>query len=1024
MPNLPQKYDFKLVEESVSKRWEKYSDDINSTVKFDPSKPVFSFLEGPPTANAPPGLHHVEVRVFKDVLCRFKYMQGFTVPRKGGWDCHGLPVEVQVEKKLGLKTKKEVIDYGIDKFNENCRNDVFTFIKQWEKTTKKLAYWIDLDNSYKTLNNNYIESVWWSLKELFNKKLLYEGYKVVPYCPRCETPLSSHEVALGYEDVTEETVVVKLKQKNKPNRYFLAWTTTPWTLPSNMCLAVNKNITYAVVKEGTNEYVLAKELIEKYFDNAEIVEEFKGEELLGIEYEPLFDYYKDNFENKAWFVVDEDYVTTEEGTGIVHQAPAYGEVDYESCKKHNIPFVHPVNASGVFNEEIKDFKGLFIKDADAKIIEWLEANNKLFKTEKYTHSYPFCWRCKTPLLYYAMTSWFVKTTALKEKLIEFNQRIKWNPSHIKNGRFGKWLENLKDWALSRTKFWGTPLPIWKCDCGNVECIGSVEELKEKGENVIDDLDLHKPLVDNVKIKCECGNLMTRVPDVIDCWYDSGSAPFAQLHYPFENKELFEKLFPYDFIAEALDQTRGWFYTLHVLGIALFDNLAYKRCDVGGLLCDDKGEKMSKSKGNVIKPDEIFDKVGVDIVRMLMCSYPLGENIRFGMTPIKEILQPFITILWNSYRFFDEFMSLHDLDHKNELAGTLRIEDEWILSRTNSLVKNVQEGLDAGCYNHSINSLVNFVNDDLSRGYIKLVRDRANKQDEALAYVFEKVFDKVFKVLAPFAPYLSEYLFQHCFGSEHSVHLTKWPEIGKIDENLEKEMSIIREVISTVLAVREKAKLGLKWPVKEVIVVSTNDKVKESVEKLNEILLNQTNVKLVTVVTHFDEVKVKVTPNKASIGKDFGNRMPEILKHLEESNDELIAGKLLKEHQYEVNKELVLKKEHFNIERVYNENYIEGEFSEGFIYLDKTRTPELEAEGYSREVIRKVQALRKNKGLKKSDEIKLTIQVSKKLKEQLEDYKDNIQDKCGAKTLTLTSEETQGIEEKIKNEVIKIMLSKE
>ncbi|MBI5066376.1 isoleucine--tRNA ligase [Candidatus Woesearchaeota archaeon] len=1025
MPNLPQKYDFKLVEAEVSKRWDEYKKEVKDTTQYDPKKKVFSFLEGPPTANAPPGLHHMEMRVFKDVMCRYKYMQGFTVPRKGGWDCHGLPVEVQVEKKLGLKTKKDVLNYGIAKFNQQCKTDIFTFIKDWELITKKLAFWVDMDDPYRTLDNKYIESVWWSLKELFNKKLLYEGYKVVPYCPRCETPLSSHEVALGYQDVSESTVVVKLKQKNKPNRYFLAWTTTPWTLPSNMCLAVNKEITYAVVRERGEEYVLAKDLVSKYFEEPEIVEELSGEDLVGQEYEPLFDYYVGKLKKKAWFVVEEDYVTLEEGTGIVHQAPAYGEIDYESCERHNVPFVHPVDVDGKFKAEVSDFQGMFVKEADPLIIRWLEAKDKLFKTIKYMHSYPFCWRCSTPLLYYAMVSWFIKTTALKDRLIETNQEIDWNPEHIREGRYGKWLENLKDWALSRTKFWGTPLPIWKCECKNIECIGSIKELQEKGKNVSKDLDLHKPFVDDVQLKCKCGKTMTRIPDVIDCWYDSGSAPFAQFHYPFENKELFEKRFPYDFIAEGIDQTRGWFYTLHVLAVALFDKLAYKRCDVGGILCDDKGEKMSKSKGNIIIPGEIFAEVGVDIVRILMCSYSLGESIKFGRTPIKETLQPFFTILWNSYKFYDEFMDLHDIKHTKKPTGTLSTEDEWILSRINTLVKEVQEGLENGAYNQAITELISFVNDDLSRGYIKLIRDRALNKDESLAYTFSVVFDKLFKLLSPFAPYLSEYLFQHAFASAHSVHFTVWPIVEKRNEELEKQMGIIKEVISAILAAREKAQLGLKWPAKEAIIVSTNEKVKESVEKLNELLLSQTNIKVAAVTTHFDEVNVKISPNKGGIGKTFGNKMPEILKILQKTDSKEIAEKLLTNYQYEIDKEIVLKKEHFNIERTYPKKYVEGEFADGFVYLDTTRTEELEAEGFAREITRRVQAIRKDSGLQKSDQVSLTIQATKELKNMLTPFEDTIREKCGAKELNLTTNELKGIfsEEKIKDEKIKIKIEK-
>ena len=972
MPKVSQNYDFKKIESNVSSRWAKLVAKIKATTQFDAKKPIFSFLEGPPTANAPPGLHHMEMRIFKDVMCRFKHMQGFTVPRKGGWDCHGLPVEVQVEKKLGLKTKKDVVTYGIEKFNKECRTDVFTFIKHWEENTKKLAYWIDLDNPYRTVDNNYIESVWWSLKELFNKGFLYEGHKVVPYCPRCETPLSSHEVALGYKDVTEETITVKFKVKDKPNRYFLAWTTTPWTLPSNMCLAVNAEIIYAIVKEGNNEYILAKDLVKKYFEDAQIIKEIKGKELAGIEYQPLFDYYVDKLSAKAWFVVIEDYVSTEEGTGIVHQAPAFGEIDYDSCKKHNVAFVQPVDNAGKFTSDVKDFAGIFVKTADTKIIDYLDNKGLLFKTEKYLHSYPFCWRCNTPLLYYAMVSWFIAVTKIKDRLVKLNQEITWYPNHIKDGRFGNWLESAKDWALSRTKFWGTPLPIWRCEsCKKLEVIGSVDELRKKGNNVAKELDLHKPYVDQIILKCSCGREMKRIPDVIDCWYDSGAAQFAQLHYPFENKELFEKYHPYDFIAEGIDQTRGWFYTLHVLSAILFDRLAYKRCAVGGLVCDDKGEKMSKSKGNIIVPEEMFEKVGVDVVRILMCSYPFGENIRFGMQPINETINPFLRILWNSFYYVNEFLDMHNINHKVS-ASTLAHEDQWLISRVNSLIIEVDDSLDSGRFNQALGAIQSFVNEDLSRWYIKLVRDRAIEKDEALAYTFRYVFERLIKLLAPFSPYLSDEMYELFMLSKdkkESVHFDNWPKVDNqsIDKDLENNMDFVKTTVSAINHAREQAGLSLRWPVQDVIIVSESDPVLDALNDvaLKEIIKSQCNIKIVNTEKLLDEDK---------------------------------------------------------------DNYAVADFELGKVYVNKETNSELEAEGFAREIMRRSQALRKKSGLIKTDVVELYVKVDKDLEIMLKNWNEKIKDKCGAKELTISSEFTTKefrfkSEEKVKEKTFVVMLNK-
>src|SRR3989338_3842305 len=592
-------YNFKGIEEEARKVWKKHQKDIDKAVKPSKSdkKKLFSFLEGPPTANNPPALHHLEVRTFKDIICKYKYMQGFSVPRKGGRDCHGLPVEVQVEKSLGLKDKKDILNYGIDKFITKARESVFSYISEWEKSTKELDYWVDLKEPYITLDNDYIESVWWSLKQLYDKKMLYEGYK----------------------DVKEDSVYIAFKVKGKTGEYVLAWTTTPWTLPGNVALAVSAKIDYVKVKlPDGDKIILAKDRLGVLKEGYKIVEEFKGKKLEGLEYEPLYN-IPETQNKKSHKIILADFVTTEDGTGVVHTAVMYGEEDYNVGMTLGLPAVHTVGEDGKFLNIVPKFKGRYVKEAEADIIKDLKERRLLFKTEKVTHSYPFCWRCDTALLYYAINSWFIKVSSVRKEMMRLNSQINWFPSHIKEGRFGNWLEGAKDWALSRFKFWGTPLPIWKCEeCGELEVIESIEKLKSRSiKKIGKEVDLHKPWIDKIEFKCSkksCKGVMKRIPDVIDCWYDSGSAPFAQFHYPFENKEMFKKSFPYDFIAEAIDQTRGWFYTLHVLGTLLFGTNAYKNVVCAGHLVDDKGEKMSKSKGNVINPWDMFDRYGVDATR--------------------------------------------------------------------------------------------------------------------------------------------------------------------------------------------------------------------------------------------------------------------------------------------------------------------------------------------------------------------------------------------------------------------------
>ncbi len=918
---------FKEIENEARKVWKKYDKQIRNSVQDDSKKKIFSFLEGPPTANAPPGLHHLEVRTFKDLICKYKFMKGFSVPRKGGWDCHGLPVEVQIEKSLGLNSKKEIEKYGSSKFIKKCKESVFSNIKDWNLSTEELAYWIDLENPYRTLDNNFVESVWWSLKEIYNKKLLYEGYKVVPFCPRCETPLSSHEVALGYKDVKEESVYIAFKIINKNKEYILAWTTTPWTLPGNVALAVGNDIDYVKIKLSDGDFVyLAKERLSVIKGEYEIIENLKGEDLIGIKYEPLFDIKELQNEN-SHKIISADFVATDSGTGIVHTAGMYGEDDYVVCRKKNLPLIHTVEQNGKFNNLVPEWEGKFVKSVEEEIKDYLKKKGLLYKKEKIEHSYPFCWRCDSVLIYYAINSWFIKVSSVRDKLIKKNKEINWYPEYIKEGRFGKWLEGAKDWSLSRFKFWGSPLPIWKCECGEEKIIGSVEELKKYSIKKFKDYDLHKPWIDDIKFKCECGKFMTRIPDVIDCWYDSGSASFAQFHYPFENKKDFEKRFPYDYIAEAIDQTRGWFYTLHVLGTLLFDKPAYRNVICAGHIVDEKGEKMSKSKGNVINPKDIIEKTGVDAVRLQFCINDVGNSKRFSYELMKESVIPFLTVLDNTYKYY---IQLEKNKNKN------KIEDYWILSRLNSVIKNVGYNLDNFGLDLALNEIMNFVVNDFSRSYIKFTRER----DDTRKIVAE-ILEKISLILAPFAPYISEYIYSEF--SNNSVNLSSWPEFDNklINKKIEEDMNIVLEIIEKGLAERDKEKIGLKWPLSKAVISINVDK------KFLEIIKNQLNV-----------------------------------KNIEFKNGDKIEVK-----------------------------------------FDTKITPELEEEGYVREICRKIQAARKKYGLIKSDRIELSI-INNNLKNKLDKWKDFIKERVGADKLIFEDDKYKNyLEEEIKNKKIKIGFSK-
>jgi len=957
-------YDHKTIEKRVEALWKTEKKRIEASIQNDPKRPLFSFLEGPPTANAPPALHHMEVRIFKDLVCRYKYMNGYSVPRKGGWDCHGLPVEVQVEKLLNLSSKKDVLNYGIGKFNDACRKQVFSHIDEWNKFTDKSAYWIDLKDPYITMTNEYMESVWWSLKELWKKGLLYEGYKVVPYCPHCETPLSSHEVAQGYKEVDVESFTAKFKAKaglDNCDIIFLGWTTTPWTVPANVALAVNPHLTYAYVKQGNEIFILAKNRVAHYFENPQIVKEVKGSELAGMEYEPLFDYYVGKLDKPAWRVITADYVTDADGTGVVHTAPTFGEEDYQSGLKNDLPFVQPVGRDGRFTETVKEWAGKFVIDADPEIIRHLSDDGKVFRLEKYRHDYPFCWRCKSPLIYYAMNSWFVAVSKYREKLAKLNEKISWYPDYIKEGRFGNWIAEAKDWALSRTKFWGTPLPIWRCTaCKHDVCVGSIADLKKLSLKPLKSVDLHKPYVDEIEGKCpKCGGIMMRIPEVIDTWYDSGSAPFAQWHYPFEHSKEFAKAFPYDFIAEAIDQTRGWFYTLHVLAVLLFNDVAYRSVVCAGHLTDDNGEKMSKSKGNVINPWDIFDRYGVDAARLLMVSSPPGNFKKVGPQSTEESVMPFLNNLWNCVLFARNVVP--------RKAGKQTEADRWILSRANGLIIDVQANLDRHEYQLCYAALQRFIMEDLSRWYIKLVRGR---DETAVKKTLNECFGIVAKVSAPIIPYFADYLWTDLLKRKGSVHFEKWPKPDKrkTDLRLEKQMEIVRNIVEAANAARAEKTVKLKY-VLPYLTVSGSAEATSAAKRLNLILKDLANVKAVK----FGAVKpsYNVKPNWPVAGKKYGPRMKQIAIDLEKADANKLLENLKKAGKVSVAGVFLTKDDLILTER-FPEGMAGMDFSGGKVFLDTSATAQLKEEWLARELVRAVQETRKKMCLKTKDKVMLYL----------------------------------------------------
>lgn len=1022
------------MEKEVAELW-KSRNVIKKNFDLNQDGEYFTFYDGPPTANGKPHVGHILTRVMKDIIPRYKVMKGYKVIRKAGWDTHGLPVELEIEKKLGISGKEQIEDYGVEKFVGECKESVFTYVSMWEKMTEQIGYWVDMEDPYVTYHNPYIESVWWALKTMWEKDLLYKGHKVMPYCPRCGTGLSSHEVSQGYKDVKDLTAIAKFKVKNEENKYILAWTTTPWTLPSNVALCINKAYTYCEVKHEEEVLVMAKDLVAKVMgEDAEIIREFSGEELLGTEYEQLLPFHTPT-EGKAFVVVHGDYVTLSDGTGVVHIAPAYGEDDNLIGKKNGLAFINLVDPKGEFTEEVTPWAGMSVKKCDQKICDYLAEENKLFKTEKHTHSYPHCWRCDTPLLYYPRESWFVAMSTLRDDLLKNNNKINWLPDNIRTGRFGKFLENVIDWGISRDRYWGTPLPIWECECGHRECIGSIEELKSKGNSVPEDIELHKPFIDNVHLNCEkCGNEMTRVKEVIDCWFDSGSMPFAQHHYPFENKELFEANYPAQFISEAVDQTRGWFYTLLAISTALFDKNPFENCIVLGHVLDKKGQKMSKSKGNVVDPFEVLNAQGADATRwhFYTASAPWLPT-RFSVDDVADAQRKFLSTFWNVYSFYVMYANIDNfnpMQYKDFVSDN--VMDKWIMSKLNTLVKDVEAGLDAYDITNSALEIEEFT-DELSNWYVR--RNRARFWSEELtddkigAYMtLHRVLVTLTKVAAPFVPFMTEEIYQNLVVSldetaEESLHLTKWPEVDEnaINPALEAEMDLAYNIVKLGRSARNTSNIKNRQPLSEMLI-STN----ALPEYYGAIIRDELNIKNVEFGADVSKyVNFEIKPNLPVLGRAFGKMIPGIKREIAARNQMELAQKI-KNGEVEVinvdGTEIELNSDNLLVTMSGLEGFgFAGEGSVGVV-LDTTITDELREEGHVREIISKIQNMRKENGFEVADKINLYVADNDMLLEVVKKFEAHIK----KETLTVEikyNENAEYVETMINGEKLQMFVEK-
>lgn len=990
-------------EEKVLKFW-KENRIFEKTLEKTKDGEEFSFYDGPPTANGKPHIGHILTRVMKDIIPRFKTMKGYHATRKAGWDTHGLPVELEVEKQLGMDGKQDIEKYGIEPFIQKCKESVWKYKTEWEKMSDRVGYWVDMEHPYVTYDDNYIESEWWSLKNIFDRGLIYKGHKIVPYCPRCGTALSSHEVAQGYKDVEEKTAVAAFKVKGEEETYVLAWTTTPWTLPSNVALCMNPDYDYVKIESKGAKFILAKERVHVFFNEGEysVIEEKKGADYEGLTYEPLYACYKGV--KNAYRVVTDGYVTLDEGTGVVHIAPAFGEDDARVGRKYDLPFVQMVDDRGNMTEGAP-FAGTFCKDADKLILKDLKEKGLLFKTLTVTHSYPFCWRCDTPLLYYARSTWFISMTKVKEELLKNNASVNWIPDSIGKGRMGNFLENVIDWGLSRERYWGTPLPIWVCDdCGETIAIGSKAELKEKG-GIEGDIELHKPYVDKITIKCpKCGKTMHRTPEVIDCWYDSGSMPFAQLHYPFENKDKFEKTFPAQFISEAVDQTRGWFYTLLAISTLMFDKAPFKNCIVLGHVNDKNGIKMSKHKGNVVDPWSVLDKQGADAVRWYFYtnSSPWIPS-RFYGEAVSEVQRKFLGTLFNTYSFYVLYAEIDKFNPTEYKLSDckLSVMDRWILSAMNTLIKFVDDSLENYKITEAAREISDFV-DKLSNWYVRRCRERywgsEMTEDKKAAYMtLYTVLGATARLVAPFVPFIAEEIYRNIVCSvdasaPESVHLTSFPTADEnyIDSALERGMAIAEEAAVLGRAARNAASVKNRQPLNEILLCGEH--VGELSEDMLAIIRDELNVKRIEYVADAgDYVSYSVKPQLKTLGPKYGAKLGKIRAYLTENPEKVVSGlRGADEYSFTVDgEEIALGKDDVLITVLNKEGYSVQSGGGITVILDVTLTPELIEEGYMREIVSKVQTMRKDSGFEVTDHIALYYDGDAEIEAVIEKYKDEI-----------------------------------
>jgi isoleucyl-tRNA synthetase len=1116
------KINYHELESEVLKFWDEERI-FEQSVTSREGKPAFTFYEGPPTANGRPGIHHVMARALKDIICRYKTMAGFQVFRKAGWDTHGLPVEIEVEKALGFKHKDEIVTFGIEKFNEECKRSVWKYKAEWEEMTRLMGYWVDLSKPYITFENEYMESIWWALKQYFDKGMIYKGYKIQPYCPRCETPLSSHEVSLGYQDVKDPSIYVKMKLKGQENTFFLVWTTTPWTLLSNVALAVHPEVEYVRVEHKGEELILAEARLNVLGEDYKVIEKYLGKDLIGLQYEPLFvtplnesslkpglvaykefqrkfhidgqdaqrvyletdparkgvryesplvlavdhgksvvmplslyarvrhpnlilkkilgpEAFKQLMEESlggatdatsvgltAFYVVAADFVTIEDGSGIVHMAPAYGEDDYQIGSKYSLPTLHPINKSGEFDSAVPAYAGKFVKVADPEITADLKSRGLLYKKEQYLHSYPHCWRCSSPLLYYARDSWYIRTTAYAARMIELNKEINWIPPEVGSGRFGNWLEENKDWALSRDRFWGTPLPIWICEkCGKQRCIGSVEELK-KGSNVPKPLDLHKPHVDKITFACEtCGGIMKRTPELIDVWFDSGSMPFAQWHYPFENKTIFDRSYPADYISEGIDQTRGWFYTLHAIGSFLFDKPAFRNVLVNELILDKQGQKMSKSKGNTVDPFLLLKKYGADTTRWyLVAQSPVWRPKLFDEDGLGEVQRKFFSTLLNTYAFFVLYANVDGFAYDEKpIAVAERPEiDRWILSELNSLIETYRQSLDAYDVTRAARAISDFTIDQLSNWYVRRNRRRFWKsekgRDKSAAYqtLFECLVT-VAKLAAPFAPFLSDELFKNLTAgsqikSEASVHLSYLPDVNEkvIDRALERKMENAIKVVALVRAMRMKSNLKTRQPLQRIIIPILNTEHRDSISQMEDVILEEINVKEIEFVS--DEsgiVKKKAKPNFKTLGKKYGKDVQAVAGAIREMTGEQIS-KLQKQGSVLLEsggRKMEIAGEDVEVLHEDIKGWLVESDGSLTVALDTELNDSLVNEGLAREFVNRVQNLRKESGFEVTDRIRIYHRSSEKLGKAIKQMMEYIKQETLAKEITHVTDGTRQI----------------